>query len=273
MQAILVLSGKGGVGKSTVAANLAVALATKDKKVGLLDIDIHGPSIPTLLNLHKISLIKRGGRILPVISNNLKVMSVGFLLENEADPVIWRGPMKIKMIQQFVNEVEWGELDYLVVDSPPGTGDEPLSVCQLIQGSKSALIVTTPQKVAITDVKKSINFCKKLKVPFLGIVENMKGFVCPHCKEQTNIFQTGGGEALSRDFDVPFLGGIPLDPTIGISGDRGMPFVQDNPHSPTAKAFIEIVSKITLALDKNAPAPNGPVRNTFVFDPNDKKQQ
>lgn len=218
---IVVLSGKGGVGKSTVAVNLASALAARGLRVGLLDVDIHGPSVPILLGLEKETV--RGGEdgLIPVESGGLKVLSIGFLLKNRDDAVIWRGPMKMNVIRQFLQDVAWGDLDVLVIDSPPGTGDEPLSVCQLVAGLDGAVIVTTPQKVAAVDVRKSITFCRRLGVPVLGVVENMSGFACPHCGTVTQIWPAGGGRSIAEDMDVPFLGAIPLDPEIARLGDRG----------------------------------------------------
>ncbi|GAG33262.1 unnamed protein product, partial [marine sediment metagenome] len=182
---ILVLSGKGGVGKSTVAVNLAVSLALSGKSVGLLDIDIHGPSIPKILNLEGKTLQATGTTILPIeMTENLKVMSIGFLLRNSDDAVIWRGPMKYQMIKQFLKDVQWGRLDFLIIDSPPGTGDEPLSVVQLLGNPDGAIIVTTPQEIALSDVRKAISFCRNLNLPVLGVLENMSGFICPKCGEK-----------------------------------------------------------------------------------------
>jgi ATP-binding protein involved in chromosome partitioning len=171
-------------------------------------------------------------------------MSIGFLLQNRDDAVIWRGPMKMGVIKQFLNDVEWGELDYLVVDSPPGTGDEPLSVCQLVKNPDGAVIVTTPQDVATADVRRSITFCRKLGLPVLGVIENMSGFVCPRCGEVTDIFKTGGGERMAREMGVPFLGRIPIDPAIDDACDAGRPFVQDRDRTETAKAFERIIAPI-----------------------------
>jgi len=248
---ILVLSGKGGVGKSTVAANLAVSLALAGKKVGLLDIDIHGPSIPKLLNLEGKTIQAAGDVILPVeMVENLKVMSIGFLLRGGNDAVIWRGPMKYQMIKQFLKDVQWGILDFLIVDSPPGTGDEPLSVVQLLENPDGAIIVTTPQEVALSDVRKCITFCHNLKLPVLGVVENMSGFVCPKCGQRTDVFKSGGGEIMANEMHVPFLGRIPIEPQIVQACDSGKPFIYHYNQSQTAKAFEKILNPI-LELDND----------------------
>jgi len=237
---IVVLSGKGGVGKSTVAVNLAVSLALSGKSVGLLDIDIHGPSIPKILNLEGRTVQATGETILPVeMTENLKIMSIGFLLRGSDDAVIWRGPMKYHMIKQFLKDVEWGNLDYLIVDSPPGTGDEPLSVIQLLENADGAIIVTTPQEVALSDVRKGITFCRNLKLPVIGVLENMSGFVCPKCGEMTDIFKSGGGEKTAKQMNVPFLGRIPIDPQIVRACDSGQPYVQYYSSSQAAQAFKE----------------------------------
>ncbi len=242
---IAVLSGKGGVGKSTVAVNLATALALNGLRVGLLDIDIHGPSVPTMLGLEGQSLKGNPGEIFPVEFGGLKVMSIGFLLQNPDDAVIWRGPMKMGVIKQFLTDVNWGDLDYLIIDLPPGTGDEPLSLCQLIQPLTGSVIVTTPQKVAAVDVRKSISFCRRLEVPVLGVVENMSGFVCPKCGELTQILPEGGGRKIASDMDVPFLGAIPLDPGIAQSGDSGKVFIYHSSKTPTGIILQEIIDQIT----------------------------
>jgi len=249
---VLVLSGKGGVGKSTVAVNLAMSLALGGKSVGLLDIDIHGPSIPKILDLEKETVRIIGDTILPVeMRRNLKVMSIGFLLRGSDDAVIWRGPMKYQMIKQFLKDVQWGILDFLIVDSPPGTGDEPLSIVQLLEDADGAIIVTTPQEVALSDVRKCINFCGNLKLPVLGVLENMSGFVCPQCGQKTDVFKSGGGEIMARQMGVPFLGRVPIDPQIVQSCDSGKPFVYHYNQSQTAKAF-EKISDTILKLDNNA---------------------
>lgn len=242
---ILVLSGKGGVGKSTVAANLAVSLALTGKNVGLLDIDIHGPSIPKILNLEGKAIRSTGNMILPIeTAENLKVMSIGFLLRASSDAVIWRGPMKYQMIKQFLKDVQWGSLDFLIVDCPPGTGDEPLSVVQLLGNADGAIIVTTPQEVALSDVRKCISFCRNLRLPVLGVLENMSGFVCPNCGEKIDIFRSGGGEQMSKQMNVPFLGRIPIDPQIVQACDSGRPFVYHYKQTQTAKTFEKILAPI-----------------------------
>jgi len=243
---IIVMSGKGGVGKSTVAVNLAMSAMLAGQRVGLLDVDLHGPSVPTMLGLVGYRLEGGENGMLPVEIGGLKVLSVGFLLQNNDDPVIWRGPMKMGVIRQFIEDVEWGDLDLLVIDVPPGTGDEPLSVCQLIPELEGAVIVTTPQKVAAADVRKSINFCKELGVKVLGVIENMSGFVCPKCGEVTPILRANGGRVMADEMGVPFLGSIPIDPLVAESGDEGKAFVESAASSPAAGAFREIVRELTV---------------------------
>ncbi|TFG91851.1 MAG: ATP-binding protein [Syntrophobacterales bacterium] len=251
---IMVLSGKGGVGKSTVAANIAVSLAMEGNKVGLLDTDFHGPSIPTLLNLEGRRPGSDGKSILPVeFGEGLKVMSIGFLIPNQDDAVIWRGPMKMSVIKQLLTEVNWGDLDYLIIDFPPGTGDEPLSVAQLIPGADGAVIVTTPQNLSLNDVRKCINFCKQLSVPVLGVVENMSGLVCPHCHEVIDLFKAGGGKAMADMMGVPFLGRIPMDPQIVEASDSGKPFVYHNGDTEAAKAFAGVVGPLLTMNGKAEP--------------------
>ena len=204
---IFVLSGKGGVGKSTVSAHIAFALVEKGYKVGLMDCDIHGPSIPKILGVEDKKPISTTNGIEPVsVFTDLKVMSMAFLLQDKDSPVIWRGPLKMAAIKQFISDFNWGDLDYLIVDLPPGTGDEPLSIAQLIPNSDGAVIVTTPQDVALVSVRKSINFVKQMNAPVIGIVENMSGFTCPHCKKTIDIFKKDGGVKTSKDFNIPFLG-------------------------------------------------------------------
>ena len=242
---ILILSGKGGVGKSTVAANLAISLALAGRPVGLLDVDIHGPSIPKLLNIEGRKISIRDETIVPIqFGENLKVMSIGLLLHSDEDAVIWRGPMKMGVIKQFLKDVEWGELDYLIIDSPPGTGDEPLSVCQLVADADGAIIVTTPQEVALVDVKKAVTFCRTLNLPVLGIAENMSGFVCPKCGELTDIFKSGGGDKLASEMGVPFLGRIPIDPQIVEACDSGKPYLHLYSETETAAAFARVIRPV-----------------------------
>lgn len=245
---IIVLSGKGGVGKSTVAVNLAVSLAEKKFRTGLLDIDIHGPSVPKLLGMELGQVVgTSNGKMTPVPYNEyLKVISIGFLLQDHDTAVIWRGPMKYTVIKQFLSDVEWGDLDYLIVDSPPGTGDEPLSICQLIDNADGAVVVTTPQDVALIDVRKSVSFCKQLNMPVIGVIENMSGFTCPHCGKETNIFKNGGGSKMAEDMGVPYLGEIPIDSHIVVSGDSGNPFHGNNEagETPAHQSFSHIVDTI-----------------------------
>jgi Mrp family chromosome partitioning ATPase len=245
-QKILVMSGKGGVGKSTISANLATALALEGYKVGLIDVDLHGPSIPTMFNINGKQLrMSESGDILPFpVSDNLKVISVGLFLESEDQPIVWRGPMKIGMIKQFLKDVEWGQLDFLIIDSPPGTGDEPLGVAQQIGKLDGGIVVTTPQEVAAADVRKNINFAHKLNIPIIGVLENMNGFTCPHCDEVTYIFKSGGGKQLAAGMEVPFLGSLPIDPEIVEACDSGKPYVDSFGKTTTAKLFLEMIQPI-----------------------------
>lgn len=244
---IVVLSGKGGVGKSTVAVNLAVSLALAGKKTGLLDVDVHGPSVPRLLGLQGVQPQMGDDYMEPIpwpYTPNLWVMSLGFLLPSAEQAVIWRGPVKIGLINQFVRDVAWGDLDYLVVDCPPGTGDEPLSALQTLGPGAKAVIVTTPQGVAIDDVRRSVSFCREVGAPVLGLVENMSGYACPHCGKVEHIFAGGGGEELAKETGVPFLGRIPLDPELVRAGDEGYAFMRVHKDSPTAEAMAKIVAPI-----------------------------
>ena len=242
---IVIISGKGGVGKSTVAANLALALAKDDgHQVGLMDADIDGPNIPKMLGVEDDRVTGFNNRFIPVnIKPNLGVISMAFFLPDRDSPVIWRGPLKSGAIKQFLGQADWGNLDYLVVDLPPGTGDAPLSVAQLIKEVSGAIVVTTPQDVALLDSRKAVNFARKLNLPVMGILENMSGFVCPHCGKAIDLFKIGGGEKAAREMGVPFLGRIPLDPRIVESGDSGTPFVEAFSDSPAAEAFLKIVEK------------------------------
>jgi ATP-binding protein involved in chromosome partitioning len=245
---ITVISGKGGVGKSTVTVNLAAAFALKGHKdkVGVLDADIHGPCVPKMLGLKGQKIIGGpDGMLFPVTGRQgIKVVSMDFLLPNDEAPVIWRGPLKMRIIQQFLSDITWGELDFLLVDLPPGTGDEPLSVMQLIPEIDGVIIVTMPSEVSQAVVKKAITFAKQLGVPVIGIIENMSGFVCPECGATIDIFKTGGGKKVAEDLSVPYLGKIPIDPAVCINSDSGTPFVAENKESPTVKAFTEIVTII-----------------------------
>jgi ATP-binding protein involved in chromosome partitioning len=242
---MIVLSGKGGVGKSTVATNIAIALSLKGQKVGLMDIDIHGPSIPKMLGLEGQTLKGTETGLAPIVyTDNLRVISIGFILRTQDDAVIWRAPLKHKLIRDFLTDVKWGELDYLVVDSPPGTGDEPLSVVQLLGDSDGAIVVTTPQDVALTDVRKAITFCRQVNLPIIGVVENMSGFVCPYCGKTVDIFKRGGGQEMAREMGVPFLGRIPLEPKIVETGDSGKPYLQYYKDSETTKAFNMVIEPI-----------------------------
>ena len=242
---IMVMSGKGGVGKSTIAANLSLVLADKGKKVGLLDIDIHGPNLPKILGVEKEKLQSSAeNRIEPVkISDNLKLVSIAFMLEQDNQAVIWRGPLKMKLIQQFLSDIEWGELDWLIVDAPPGTGDEPLSMAQLVPEG-GAVIVTTPQEISLLDVTKSIDFARKIKLNILGIVENMSGLKCPHCGKEILLFKGGGGEELAKKTGITFLGSIPIDPKIVDASDMGTLYVKKYPDSEATKALEKIADKI-----------------------------
>lgn len=238
---IAVASGKGGVGKSTVAANLAVALAQSGAKVGLLDADIYGPSIPILMGVTDKPR-ESDGRFIPPVQHGVKVMSIGFFLDlNTA--VVWRGPMVGKALQELLRGADWGELDYLVVDLPPGTGDAQLTLCQSVPVT-GALIVTTPQDVALSDVLKAIAMFEKVKVPLLGLVENMSYFICPHCEHRTEIFKYGGGRAAAQRLNIPFLGEIGIDPAIPVGGDAGEPLVVKSPDSPQAKQFHEVAGQV-----------------------------
>ena len=241
---IIVLSGKGGVGKSTVSANLALSLALGGKRVGLLDIDFHGPSIPRLMGLEGRKVEMHNDKLVPVrFTENLKVMSLGMLVESR-DAVIWRGPMKMGAIKQMIKDVEWGDLDYLIFDSPPGTGDEPLSVVQLVKNATGAVVVTTPQAISISDVRRSIQFCEKLNLPVLGVIENMSGFICPSCGTEHDIFKTGGGKSMAEEMNVKFLGKIPIEPQIVEASDSGKPYVYHYGKSETAKAFLSMVDEL-----------------------------
>ncbi len=243
---ILVMSGKGGVGKSTVSVNLALGLARKGYQVGLMDVDIHGPDVVRMLDLKgNVEPPESPDGLVPPLkyNDNLKVVSLEYMMRDRDEAIIWRGPLKIQAIRQFVADMDWGELDYLIIDAPPGTGDEPLSVAQTIPNVK-AIVVTTPQKVALADVRKSINFCKTVKMDIIGVIENMSGFVCPHCNETVDIFKSGGGEELAREMELAFLGKIPMDPKVVMAGDDGKPYLSSDADSPATKSFGEVISAV-----------------------------
>ena len=239
---IVVMSGKGGVGKSTLSTNIAYGLALAGKKVGLLDADLHGPKIPLMLGVEgmKLSSLEEPLRL----NDNLKVVSLSFYLENPNDPIIWRGPAKIGAIRQLLGDVNWGEIDYLVVDLPPGTGDEPLTVAQTLGDADGSVIVTTPQDVAILDSRKSVKFSKMVGMTILGIVENMSGFVCPHCDERIDIFKSGGGEKAAEEMEVDLLGKIPMTPEMVHAGDEGKPYIFSKMEGVAYSALNSVVQKI-----------------------------
>jgi Mrp family chromosome partitioning ATPase len=248
---IMVMSGKGGVGKSTVAVNLALGLAKMGKSTGILDIDIHGPNVPKMLGIDDQQLFSSDEkRIIPLESGpSLKVVSLALAGYEPERPIIWRGPIKMNVIKQFLKDVEWGELDYLVIDTPPGTGDEPLSICQLLPDMAGTVIVTTPQEVANLDAMKSISFARELKVPVIGIIENMSGFVCPNCGTVSHIFGKGGGKAIAERFKENFLGELPLDPRIMQGGDSGRGFISDS-EGPAGQAMTAIIEKIIARVEE-----------------------
>jgi len=247
---IAVASGKGGVGKSTVAANLALALSQTGARTGLMDADVYGPSIPILMGVSQQPQISASEKLLPLVSHGVKLMSIGFLAGDGA-PVIWRGPMVSKLLQQFLSDVDWGDLDYLVIDLPPGTGDAQLTLCQTATLS-GAVVVTTPQEVALEDVNRAINMFAKVNVPIIGIVENMSYFVCRHCGEREDIFLHGGGRRAAESLGVPFLGEIPIDPQICSGGDNGTPIVVQYPDSPQSVAFCGIAAQVAVSLSRMA---------------------
>jgi len=248
---IIVLSGKGGVGKSTVSVNLSYALSSHGYRVGLLDLDIHGPNIPKMLGIEGHRLSALGDKIEPVrVTGSLSVVSMGFLLADQSTPIIWRGPMKMAAISQFLSDVDWGELDYLVVDLPPGTGDEALSIIQLAPNVRGAVIVTTPQDVATLDARKAIKFVEQLGIPVIGIIENMSGLVCPHCKEQIDLFGRGGGKKVAEEMHVPFLGAIPIDPEMRKAGDEGRPYILLHKDNVTWTNVQEVMEELVKVVEE-----------------------
>ena len=252
---LIVMSGKGGVGKSSVATYLSLALAQKGYRVGLMDVDLHGPSIPKMFGLHGLLNITPEQEIIPhEYRPNLKIVSIESMLEDTDSAVIWRGPLKHGVIQQFIADCKWDDLDFLVVDCPPGTGDEPLSVAKLIPGAK-AVIVTTPQEVALADVRKSINFCRKVNMEMAGLVENMSGLFCPHCDEFIPIFRTGGGQRTSEQMKIPYLGALPFDPAVVEGGDLGRPVLEDDKETPFKKAVVAFADAVLERL-KDSPPPS-----------------
>ena len=243
---IAVASGKGGVGKSTVASNLAICLSNLGHSVGLLDCDIYGPSVPTIMGTNEKPGIGEGRKIIPLEKHGIKLMSLGLLLDDEA-PVIWRGPIVAKLITQFIDDITWGEIDYLVMDLPPGTGDVQLTLAQKVKLT-GAIIVTTPQQLALLDADKGAAMFRQVNAPVLGIVENMSMFQCPHCKEETDIFGSGGGEREALKLKVPFLGKVPIESVVRTSGDDGIPVVINAPESSSAKAFMEIAERVVSSI-------------------------
>jgi len=244
---IAVISGKGGVGKSTVTVNLAVAFATHGHAnyVGILDADIHGPNVPKILGLTGQKLQVGPDGVFPVSGPlGIKVVSMDFLLPDAEAPVIWRGPLKMTAIRQFLSDIVWEDLDVLLIDLPPGTGDEPLSVAQLLPEMGGVVIVTIPSELSQIVVKKAVTFARRLGMPIIGVVENMSGFVCPHCGTKTDIFQSGGGHRIAEELNIPFLGSIPIDQKISEDSDKGVPFIIEHADSPSSKVFMEIVDKV-----------------------------
>ena len=246
---ILVMSGKGGVGKSSVAVNFAAALSAMGKKVGILDVDVHGPSAPRLLGLTgQLSTVKGSFMEPKKYNENLSMVSVDFLLEDTNSSIMWRGPRKTAAIRQFISDVEWGELDFLIIDAPPGTGDEPLSVIQAIPDLMS-IIVTTPQELSLADVRKAIHFLQHVKTPIVGLVENMSGLICPNCSTEINLFKKGGGEKLAKEYNISFLGAIPLDPITVVAGDLGKPVVLMEEETEVKKAFLSFTKEALVRIE------------------------
>jgi Mrp family chromosome partitioning ATPase len=246
---VMVISGKGGVGKSTVAANLAIGLYITNRKTGILDVDLHGPSMAKMLGSEGHKLYgNEHGKIIPVSIKGVKAISLASVLESPDSPTIWRGPMKTSVIRQFLRDVEWGKLDCLVIDSPPGTGDEPLSVCQLIPEIRGTIIVTTPQDMSLIDARRAIRFSQMLNIPVLGIVENMSGFKCPHCRKDIDLFKRGGGERMADEMGIPLLGKIPFSEEVVKDGDKGIPAVFQPEKSLAAREMMNIAGRLNRIL-------------------------
>ncbi|RJQ78565.1 MAG: ATP-binding protein [Desulfobacteraceae bacterium] len=244
----IVMSGKGGVGKTSTAVNLAIALARQGARVGLVDVDLHGPDVPRMLGLNNLLDMNADQKLIPARYNDrLSAVSVESLMEGKDDAIIWRGPVKHSMIQQFIGQVAWGDLDILLIDSPPGTGDEPLTVAQTIKDAQ-AIIVTTPQEVALADVRKSINFCKTVQMKIFGLIENMSGLACPHCQSVLDLFGTGGGERTASATQIDFLGRIPFDPQVVSCGDAGVAFQEKFPQSAVTQAYNQIAERLRASL-------------------------
>ncbi|BDV01022.1 iron-sulfur cluster carrier protein [Thermodesulfomicrobium sp. WS] len=255
---LFVMSGKGGVGKSSIAVNLAAALAVQGYRVGLLDVDIHGPSVPHLLGLTGLLEIERDKGILPKRYNeNLAVVSMESLLKDPDQAVLWKGPMKTSAIRQFISDVLWGDLDFLVVDSPPGTGDEPMTVLKTMPDALS-IVVTTPQEISLADVRKAINFLQYTRANILGVVENMSGLICPHCAQEISLFKKGGGEELARKYGLQFLGAIPLDPATVVAGDLGKPVVLLEGEYPAKTALLQFAQRVVQAIESSLEAASTP---------------
>lgn len=245
-QKVLVISGKGGVGKTSMSVNLSVALADAGRKICLLDTDIHGPNVPRLLHLQDRMPEFEGNRIYPVpFGENMGVVSPAFMQGMPGTPFIWRGPMKAAVIRQLLLDVVWGNLDFLVIDSPPGTGDEPLTVAQMIPPPVSALLVVTPQEVAIDDLRRAAAFCQRLEIPIAGLLENMSGMLCPHCGEQINLYKKGSGKSLSAELGIPFLGEVPFDPDMVIASDKGVPYVREFAEKPASRVILNVAAELS----------------------------
>ena len=258
---IMIMSGKGGVGKSTVAINLGAVLAHQGLETGILDADIHGPNVPKMLGVEGRPIVSLENSLRPVEPfSHLKLISMAFLLENPDNPIVWRGPLKHSAIQQFIGDVGWGGLDYLIIDLPPGTGDEALSSAHVLKNVDGSIIVTTPQDVALLDSRKAVNFSRTMGIPIIGIVENMSGLDCPHCGKAIPLFKIGGGEKAAMELRVPFLGRVPIDPDVVADCDSGVPVVLAHPDSPVAEAFQGIAMSCRDHVEKRSRPRTGPKR-------------